>query len=125
MSMGAVPVVIPANQSAGSYFLIVRADITGGAGEVVEANEANNILVVPLTIARADLQVTSVTAPAVAAAGANVSMTHVVKNLAAAPGAAPATTSRLFLSADATLDERCPAAATCRSGRSPAARWPR
>ena len=105
MSLGVVPVVIPANQSAGSYFLIVRADIIGSApGEVAEANEANNILVVPLTVVRADLVVTSVTAPAVAAAGTNVSITHVVKNLAAVAGGAPATSSRLFLSADATLD---------------------
>jgi subtilase family serine protease len=106
MSVGAIPVVIPANQAAGSYFLIVRADITGSTpGEVAEANEANNVLVVPLTVARADLAVTSVTAPAVAAAGTNVSITHVVKNLAVAAGGAPATFSRLFLSAnDATLD---------------------
>ncbi len=105
MSVGAIPVVIPTSQPAGSYFLIVRADIIGSApGEVAEANEANNFLVVPLTIARADLAVMSVTAPAVAAAGTNVSITHVVKNMAAATGGAPATISRLFLSADATLD---------------------
>ena len=31
MSVGAIPVVIPTSQPAGSYFLIVRADITGSA----------------------------------------------------------------------------------------------
>jgi subtilase family serine protease len=105
ISTAANPVVIPADQSAGNYFLIVRADSTGSApGEVPEANETNNTRAIPLTVARADLAVTSVTAPAVAVAGANVSVTHVVKNLAVAAGGAPATVSRLFLSTDATLD---------------------
>ena len=39
------------------------------------------------------------------APGANVSVTHVVKNLALAPGAAGTSTSRLYLSSDATFDE--------------------
>ena len=105
LSAGAIPVVIPTNQPAGNYFLIVRADSTGSApGEVTEANETNNSFAIALKVARADLSVTSVTAPAVAAAGANVSVTHVVKNLAVAAGGAPATISRLFLSTDATLD---------------------
>jgi subtilase family serine protease len=104
-STGTIPVVIPTNQPAGNYFLIVRADSTGSApGEVTEANETNNTLAIALTVARADLAVMSVTAPTVAAAGMNVSVTHVVKNLAALAGGAPATFSRLFLSADATLD---------------------
>ncbi len=104
-STGTIPVVIPTNQSAGNYFLIVRADSTGSApGEVTEANETNNTLAIALTVARADLAVMSVTAPAVATAGMNVSVTHVVKNLAALAGGAPATFSRLFLSDDATLD---------------------
>ncbi len=93
---------IPSNLAAGSYFLIVRAD-TGD--EVAEADEANNVLATPgIQVVRADLAVQSVTGPAVAAPGQNVSVTHVVKNLALSPGGAPATTSRLYLSTDAVLD---------------------
>jgi subtilase family serine protease len=96
------PVVIPANMSPSTYFLIVRAD---SAEVVSEANEANNAMsTAAIQVVRPDLTVLSVTAPAAAAPGANVSVTHVVKNLALAPGGAPATVSRLFLSADATLD---------------------
>src|SRR4029077_2027340 len=53
------PVVVPANQSAGSYFLIVRVDTLGS---VSEADETNNVLAVPLTVVRPDLMVQSVTA---------------------------------------------------------------
>ena len=80
------PVVIPANQSAGSYFLIVRVDNAGAPGSVIEADETNNGLAVPLTVVQPDLTVQSVTAtPPAIAPGANVSVTHVVKNVAVRP----------------------------------------
>src|SRR6185436_4881297 len=97
------PVVIPSNLSAGSYFLIVRADSTDA---VIEGDETNNGLAVALTVVRPDLTVQSVTAsPAAIAPGANVSVTHVVKNISALAGAAASSTSRLYLSTDATLDD--------------------
>jgi subtilase family serine protease len=107
VSPATTPVVLPANVSAGTYFLIVRADITGPAPQqVTEANEANNVLATAaLTVVRPDLTVLSVTAPTVAMPGQNVSVSHVVKNLAVAAGRAGATTSRLYLSDDAALDE--------------------
>src|SRR6185295_6238775 len=93
---------IPSSLAAGSYFLIVRAD-TGD--EVAEASETNNVLATSaVQVVRADLAVQSVTAPAAAAPGQNVSVIHVVKNLALSPGSAPATTSRLYLSTDPALD---------------------
>ena len=105
VSTAITPVVIPANLSSGVYFLIVRADIAGGAaGEVSEADEANNTRAVTVNVVRADLTVVSVTAPARGAPGMNVSVSHVVRNLAPAAGAAPASTSRLYLSADGILD---------------------
>jgi trimeric autotransporter adhesin len=103
MSAAMTPAVIPAGQPAGAYFLIVRADSTGVApGEVTEGDEGNNLFAVPLTVVRADLAVTSVTAPAVAAPGMNISVTHVVRNTATAAGGALATVTRLSLSADPT-----------------------
>jgi subtilase family serine protease len=105
-SMAPTLVTIPANTAAGSYFLVVRADITGSSPqEVAEANEGNNTLATAaLRVVRPDLAVLSVTAPGVTAPGANVSVSHVVKNLAVAVGRASASTSRLYLSPDATLD---------------------
>jgi hypothetical protein len=105
-SAATTPVAIPSNLSAGTYFLFVRADIGGTTppNEVVEADETNNLRMVQISVVRADLTVLSVTAPAVGAPGANVSVTHVVRNLSLAAGAAPATVSRLFLSSDGALD---------------------
>ena len=79
-------VVIPANQSAGSYFLLVRADVTGSTPqEVAEANEANNVLATAaLQVVWPELAVQGVTAPAVTGPGLNVSVSHTVKNLAVA-----------------------------------------
>jgi subtilase family serine protease len=106
VSTAGTPVVLPANLAAGTYFLLVRADITGGAPqEIEEANEGNNVLARALEVVRPDLTVLSVTKPAVAAPGQNVSVSHVVKNLSAAAGVAGTTTTRLYLSTDATLNE--------------------
>lgn len=101
-SAARTPVTIPDDLTAGPWFLIVRAD---SAGEVTEADEDNNARTVAINVVRADLTVASVrSAPAIVAPGANVSVTHVVRNLAAAPGTAGPTTSRLYLSADDVLD---------------------
>ena len=84
----------------------MRADIAGGSGEVAEANEANNVLAVPLKVVRPDLTVTVGDRDAGGdAPGANVSVTHVVRNTALAAGCGATTTSRLYLSSDATLDD--------------------
>ena len=75
---------------------------------VDESNEANNTRTVtaPMAISRPDLSVTSVVAtPTLAAAGMNVSVTQVVKNVALAPASAPASTSRLTLSSNTTLGD--------------------
>jgi hypothetical protein len=102
----ATPVTIPGNASAGTYFLVVQADVTGSAPhEVPEAGEGNNTRgTAALQVIRPDLSVTAVTAPAVTAPGAKVSVSHVVRNLAAAAGAAAGSTSRLYLSTDPSLD---------------------
>jgi len=103
MSTAAMVVTIPSNLSAGTYFLIARAD---SSGEIDEANELNNVRsTAPIQVVRPDLTVPSVTfAPAVIPGGspANVSVTHVVRNAAIAPAKAPASHSRLVLSGDQT-----------------------
>ena len=96
------PVVIPGNTSAGTYFLVVRAD---AGTEALEAGETNNVrATAAIQVVRPDLAVLSITAPAATAPGRSVSVSHVVKNLAAAAGGAAWSTSRLYLSTDATLD---------------------
>jgi subtilase family serine protease len=102
LSTATTPVTIPSNASAGTYFMIVRADL---GGETPEADEANNLrATAAIQVVRPDLTVLSVTAPAATAPGRNVSVSHVVRNLAPAAGVAPSSTTRLYLSADSTLD---------------------
>src|SRR5262249_47168267 len=100
------PVSIPAGAAAGDVFLIVRADSGGSPpnGEVVEADEANNVRAVRLQIVRPDLTAQSVTAPPATKPGAGLAVGTGLTNVAAAPGRAPATAVRLFLSPTASLD---------------------
>jgi subtilase family serine protease len=98
-SPATTPVTIPSNQSAGTYYVIVRAD-SAVMEEVTEADETNNTrATAAITVVRPDLAVLSVTAtPGATAPGASLSVTHTIKNLASAVGGAPSTVSRLYLS---------------------------
>ncbi len=105
-------VPLPATAAAGTWQLIARAD----AGQVVaEANEGNNTLAVPLTLAAggtaapgsADLVVSDITAPRKIAPGASATVSITVRNRGA--GAAGATVTRLYLSADRGLSPSAPA----------------
>ena len=87
-SAGATTLTIPADIAAGSYFLIAVAD---DLSAVDESNEGNNTRTAPIAISRPDLSVTSVTAtPTLTAAGMNVSITQIVRNVAPTPANAPA-----------------------------------
>ncbi len=87
VSAGATTLTIPAGIAAGSYFLIAVAD---DLSAVDESNEANNTRTAPIAISRPDLSVTSVTAtPTLTAAGMNVSITQIVRNVATSPANAP------------------------------------
>jgi subtilisin len=91
-------VLIPGGTTPGLYRIRVIAD-AGNA--LAEPNETNNTLLTigTLNIARPNLTVQSVTfTPAASKANGSVTITHVVKNLAAVPGTAPPSTSSLFLS---------------------------
>jgi hypothetical protein len=73
---------------------------------VVANQRSNNTRTAPITISRPDLSVTSVTVtPTLTAAGMNVSVTQVVKNVALAPANVPGSTSRLTLSSNTTLGD--------------------
>jgi subtilase family serine protease len=100
-SAATTAVTLPASTVAGSYRVLVRADDGSVLGE---ANESNNVrATAPINVALPDLTVTALTAPAAAAPGATLSASHTVRNAAPAPGAAPASISRFYLSADAVL----------------------
>jgi subtilase family serine protease len=98
-SGGSTQVVVPAGAAPGTYYLFARADRDGA---VLESNEANNATYTPvrvgpdLQIAKATLSATSV------AAGGTVMLTDTTQNSGGA--AAPASTSRAYLSANSALD---------------------
>src|SRR5207248_9730161 len=111
-STAVTSVMLPNTLTAGSYSLIVRADITGAPpGEVSEANESNNTRAIALRVVQPDLLVQSVTAtssvaatPSAGAPGLPMTVRATIKNQAVAGGTAPPTVLRLYLSSDATLD---------------------
>ena len=98
-SSGSTQVVVPAGAAPGTYYLIARADRDAN---VIESNETNNtaylvIHVGPdLQIAQATLSATSV------AVGGLVVLSDTTQNSGGA--AAPASTSRAYLSTNTTLD---------------------
>ena len=89
---------IPAGTAPGSYFLVAVAD---SGGTVAEATETNNVFTRSLRIGP-DLVMNSLSAPTVAGAGATITVTDTVKNQGG--GNAAASTTRYYLSANATLD---------------------
>jgi subtilase family serine protease len=104
-STGATRITIPSDTPPGTYFLLAVAD---DRRVVDESDEGNNARVAARAIAvkRPDLTVRSVTTkPARGVAGMNVKVRHVVRNVAAAPAHAPASTSRLVLSNNTALGD--------------------
>jgi subtilase family serine protease len=95
-SSGEVPVTVPIELGAGTYYLIAVADVEG---LVAEVNEGNNTRYKSLTIAP-DLIVAQLTAPGSAAAGATIVVDDATRNLGSP---AVATTTRFYLSADTAL----------------------
>ena len=98
---------LPANFVAGSYFLSAVADIDNAIPETGgDDGVALNGLVAAKTIKviRPDLVVSALTGPARAARGGVAAVTATVKNLAASPATAPASSLKFYLSDDQTLD---------------------
>jgi subtilase family serine protease len=97
-SAGTTMVTIPADVTAGSYCLIAKADADG---VVVETQEGNNVTARNIAIGP-DLTISALTVPYTITAGSTVSVAETVLNQGA--GAAGASTTRFYLSANVTLD---------------------
>lgn len=95
---GTTMVMIPAEVTGGSYFLLAKADADGA---VIETQEGNNVTARSVAIGP-DLMVSALTVAYTVAAGSTVSVTETVFNQGA--GAAGPSTTRFYLSANLTLD---------------------
>ena len=90
-------VIIPANTSTGTYYLIARADADGG---VPETQEGNNVLARPIQVG-GDLIISALSFPAKVGAGASALVTDTVTNQGGTDVASSVT--QYFLSTDAQL----------------------
>jgi subtilase family serine protease len=91
-------VVLPAPLAAGTYYVFAKADAPNA---IFETNEFNNTRITTIAIGP-DLVVSSLSAPATAGPGSTILVSDTTTNQGA--GAAGATTTRFFLSADVFLD---------------------
>ena len=92
-------VTIPSTTPPGSYFVLAIADADNA---LVETQEANNIKASGSIRIGPDLLVSGLTVPEASAAGATITITDTTKN--AGGGAAHASTTRYYLSANVALD---------------------
>jgi subtilase family serine protease len=95
---GTTNVTIPSSTSTGLYYLIANADDGAAVGESVETNNARYVIV----RVGPDLVVSSVVAPARAAAGGSILVTDTTAN--AGSGAAGASTTTFYFSANFGFD---------------------
>ncbi len=89
---------IPGSATAGTYYLLAKAD---GPGQYVETSEINNTRYALIAIGP-DLVVTSMTAPATAGAGASIAVAETTKNQGA--GSSGPSSTRFYLSMNYFLD---------------------
>ena len=97
-SAAVVSLDIPADTVVGLYYVIAKADADNLE---VEPNEFNNTLIRVVSIGP-DLMVSSLTAPNAAGSGAAIAVSDTIKNQGG--GVSVASTTRFYLSANATLD---------------------
>ena len=103
-------VTVPGNLSQTSYLVSAVADADGQVTEIIEGTTANGrVAATPTTLVRPDLIVSRLDVAGLAAAraarGGTLTLRNVtVKNAAATPGYAPASTLKFYLSGDAVLD---------------------
>ena len=95
---GSVALTLPAGISAGTYYLLAKAD---GDDALVETQEGNNTYLTTITIG-GDLVITAFTAPANAGAGLAITVTDTTRNQGA--GATAPSTTTYYLSTNTTLD---------------------
>jgi subtilase family serine protease/subtilisin family serine protease len=97
-STGASALTMPRGLSAGTYYIIAKADADNAA---TETNETNNSLARALAVGP-DLSVPLLQAPSTVAPGSVVSVSDTVRNVGA--GATPASVTRFYLSTNAGFD---------------------
>ena len=97
-SSGPTSLVIPVGTATGTHYLIAKADADA---TVAESLESNNTSFRTIQIG-GDLKVLSVTAPSKAESGSTIAITETTTN--AGGGPVPASVTRFFFSANATLD---------------------
>jgi subtilase family serine protease len=85
--------------TAGTFYIIAKAD---APGLITETNEANNTKVSSLIKIGGDLTVSALTAPATGVAGASINVTDTTMNSASGTGVGTSTTS-FYLSKDTVL----------------------
>ena len=97
-SSGPTTVTIPPNTPMGAYYLVARADADAAVAETLETNNtaARSIQI------GSDLLVSTIGAPPKGAAGSAIVVTETITNQGG--GAATASATRFYLSADANLD---------------------
>ena len=92
---GTIPLTIPAGTTAGTYYVVGRADWNTAVAEAAETN--NDRASGPMKIG-ADLVVTAITASSAAMAGGPIAVTDTTANQSATP--APESTTAFYLSLD-------------------------
>jgi subtilase family serine protease/subtilisin family serine protease len=95
---GSASLTIPAGTPAGLYYVFAKADAGDAVGEVFESN---NTLYALMRVGP-DLVIAALTVPGTTSAGATITVTDTTRNIAA--GTAPASTTRFYLSTNASLD---------------------
>jgi serine protease AprX len=95
---GQATLTVPPGTTPGTYFVVAKADADG---ELAEANEGNNTRATAIRVGP-DLTVPSVVAPASGGAGRSMDIGGTVRNAGKDP--AGATTARIYLSANVSLD---------------------
>jgi subtilase family serine protease len=97
-SSATTTVTIPQGTSAGSWYIIAKAD---GEGVVAETSESNNTYSKYIKIGP-DLDITAMSAPASGSAGQTIAITDTIKNQGG--GTADPSRTQFYLSTDSTLD---------------------
>jgi subtilase family serine protease/subtilisin family serine protease len=95
---GPASLMVPAGTSAGSYYLLARAD---GAEVVGESVESNNLATLPIRVG-ADLMISAFSTPSAVGNGTPFTVTDTTTNQGT--GVAGASTTSYYLSVDPALD---------------------
>jgi len=108
LSTAATAVTVPSETATGTYYILACADAPNAIGESLETNNTRTSAALKIG---PDLVVTSISLPAVAAAGMSVSVGDTTANQGAGPAAASATgfylsTNSVFDTADRFLGSR-------------------